>query len=87
MATPAQGALPLPEHDSAARLPAWTEPASLLYVAVAAAAHVRCYDPEQGAASVAGRDRPGVRMARIAVRPSWVAVLDSPARLAGGGPR
>jgi hypothetical protein len=87
MSTLVQGALPLPEHHSAARLPAWTEPAGLLYVAADAAAHVRHYDPERGAASVAGRDRPGMPMVRIAIRPSWVSVLDSPARFPGGGPR
>jgi hypothetical protein len=40
--------------------------------------------PEQGAANVAEIDRPGVRMARIAVRPTWVGVLDFQTRLPGG---
>lgn len=40
------------------------------------AAHHRYYGAEQGAANVAAIDRPGVRMVRIAVRPTWVGVLD-----------
>lgn len=32
---------------------------------------------------VAEADQPGVRMARIAVRPSWVGVLDFQSRLPG----
>ncbi|GAA0238106.1 pyridoxamine 5'-phosphate oxidase family protein [Cryptosporangium japonicum] len=51
-------------------------------------AHHRYYGPEQGAANIAGLDQPGVRMARIALRPSWVGVLDFetrfPGALAGG---
>jgi hypothetical protein len=39
---------------------------------------------EQGAAQVAAVDRPGVRMARIAVRPTWVGVLDFQTRFPGG---
>ncbi|MFE7525524.1 hypothetical protein ACFU7Y_07360 [Kitasatospora sp. NPDC057542] len=38
---------------------------------------------EQGAAQVAAVDRPGVRMARIAVRPAWVGVLDFLTRFPG----
>lgn len=38
---------------------------------------------EQGAAQVAAVDRPGVRMARIAVRPAWVGVLDFETRFPG----
>ncbi|MFJ9442071.1 pyridoxamine 5'-phosphate oxidase family protein [Kitasatospora sp. NPDC101235] len=38
---------------------------------------------EQGAAQVAAVDRPGVRMARIAVRPAWVGVLDFRTRFPG----
>lgn len=39
---------------------------------------------EQGAANVAALDHPGTAMARIAVRPSWVGVLDFQTRLPGG---
>ncbi|MFB9317160.1 pyridoxamine 5'-phosphate oxidase family protein [Cryptosporangium minutisporangium] len=49
-------------------------------------AHHRYYGPEQGAANIAGLDRPGTRMARIAVRPSWVGVLDFETRFPGHGP-
>jgi general stress protein 26 len=47
------------------------------------AAHVRYFGPEQGAANVAQADRPGVRMARIALEPSWVGLLDFQQRLPG----
>jgi hypothetical protein len=40
--------------------------------------------PEQGAANVAEVDQPGTRMARIAVRPAWVGVLDFLTRFPGG---
>jgi Pyridoxamine 5'-phosphate oxidase len=40
---------------------------------------------EAGRAAVAEVDRPGVRMARIAVRPTWVGVLDFTTRFPGGG--
>jgi PPOX class probable F420-dependent enzyme len=50
-----------------------------------ALAHVRYYGPEQGAANVADADRPGVRMVRIALRPSWVGVIDFQTRFPGGG--
>jgi general stress protein 26 len=50
------------------------------------AAHHHYYGPEQGAANVAGLDRPGVRMVRIALRPSWVGVLDFQTRFPGAGP-
>jgi hypothetical protein len=46
-----------------------------------ALAHHRYAGPEQGARNVAEADRPGVRMARIALRPSWVGVLDFQSRL------
>ncbi len=46
-------------------------------------AHHRYYGPEQGEAHVAQADRPGTRMARIAVRPDWVGVLDFQTRLPG----
>ena len=49
-------------------------------------AHHRYYGPEQGAANVAGLDRPGVRMVRIAVRPGWAGVLDFRTRFPGAGP-
>jgi hypothetical protein len=52
-----------------------------------AAAHLRYYGPEQGAANVAEVDRPGVRMARIALRPNWVGVLDFQTRFPGAGPQ
>lgn len=44
----------------------------------------RYFGPEQGAASVAEVDQPGVRMARIALRPAWVGVLDFQSRFPGG---
>ena len=47
-------------------------------------AHQRYAGPEQGAANVAAVDQPGTKMARIAVRPSWVGVLDFQTRLPGG---
>jgi hypothetical protein len=37
-------------------------------------------------AYVAGLDRPGVRMVRIAVRPGWAGVLDFQTRFPGTGP-
>lgn len=40
---------------------------------------------EQAAAAVAEIDHPGTRMARIAVRPTWVGVLDFQTRFPGGG--
>ncbi|MFE2958438.1 pyridoxamine 5'-phosphate oxidase family protein [Nocardia tengchongensis] len=39
---------------------------------------------EQAAVQVAAVDVPGVRMARIVVRPSWVGVLDFQTRFPGG---
>lgn len=53
-------------------------------VAEYALAHRRYAGEEQGAANVAAVDHPGTRMARIAVRPTWVGVLDFQARLPGG---
>ncbi|GHF25925.1 pyridoxamine 5'-phosphate oxidase [Amycolatopsis deserti] len=50
-----------------------------------AAAQRRYYGPEQGEAAVADADRPGVRMARIAVRPEWVGTFDFQERFPGGG--
>jgi PPOX class probable F420-dependent enzyme len=41
-----------------------------------AAAAVRYFGPEQGAAWAARMDRPGTQMARIAVLPDWAHVLD-----------
>ena len=49
-----------------------------------ALAHKRYAGEEQGAANVAAVDHPGTKMARIAVRPSWVGVLDFQTRLPGG---
>nr|KEP22440.1 pyridoxamine 5'-phosphate oxidase [Georgenia sp. SUBG003]KEP24519.1 pyridoxamine 5'-phosphate oxidase [Georgenia sp. SUBG003] len=46
-------------------------------------AHRRYAGRQQGDANVAAVDRPGVRMARIALRPSWVGVLDFVTRLPG----
>lgn len=46
-------------------------------------AHRRYYGQEQGAANVAGVREQGVRMTRIALRPSWVGVLDFQTRLPG----
>jgi general stress protein 26 len=41
------------------------------------AAHIRYYGQEQGRANTAELERtPGVRMVRIALRPSWVGVID-----------
>ncbi|MFG1942138.1 pyridoxamine 5'-phosphate oxidase family protein [Nonomuraea sp. NPDC048826] len=51
-----------------------------------ALAHHRYAGPEQGAKNVAEADRPGVRMARIAVRPTWVGVLDFRTRFPGQMP-
>lgn len=48
------------------------------------AAHHRYYGPERGAEAVAEVDQPGVRMARIAVRPTWVGVIDFQTRFPGG---
>jgi hypothetical protein len=50
-----------------------------------ALAQVRYQGEEAGRAAVAEVDRPGVRMARIAVRPTWVGVLDFSTRFPGGG--
>ena len=44
-------------------------------------AHVRYYGPEQGAANVAAVEGPGTRMVRIALRPTWVGVLDFATRM------
>ena len=48
----------------------------------ALAAH-RYMGEEQGAAYLAHADKPGTRMARIAVRPVWVGLLDFETRLPG----
>lgn len=47
-------------------------------------AHLRYAGEEQGGANVAAVDHPGVRMARIGLRPTWVGVLDFVTRLPGG---
>ena len=44
----------------------------------------RCLRDEQASAYLAQIDQPGTRMARIAVRPTWVGVLDFQTRLPGG---
>ena len=46
---------------------------------------MRYQGEEAGRAAVAEVDQPGVRMARIAVRPTWVGVLDFTTRFPGGG--
>jgi hypothetical protein len=50
-----------------------------------ALAQYRYAGPEQAAASIAQVDHPGSKMARIAVRPTWVGVLDFMTRFPGGG--
>jgi pyridoxamine 5'-phosphate oxidase-like protein len=50
-----------------------------------ALAQIRYQGEEAGRAAVAEVDKPGVRMARIAVRPTWVGVLDFTTRFPGGG--
>lgn len=50
-----------------------------------ALAQIRYQGEEAGRAAVAEADQPGVRMARIAVRPTWVGVLDFTTRFPGGG--
>lgn len=50
-----------------------------------ALAQYRYYGPEQGAASIAQVDHPRTRMARIAVRPTWVGAIDFMTRFPGGG--
>jgi Pyridoxamine 5'-phosphate oxidase len=47
-------------------------------------AHYRYAGPEQGAANIAEVDRPGTKMARIAVRPAWVGLIDFITRFPGG---
>src|SRR5919108_2962595 len=49
-----------------------------------ALAQIRYQGEEAGRAAVAEADQPGVRMARIAVRPTWVGVLDFTTRFPGG---
>jgi hypothetical protein len=48
------------------------------------AAQRRYAGEEQGRANVAAVDQPGTKMFRIAVRPSWVGVLDFVTRFPGG---
>ncbi|MEU6643141.1 pyridoxamine 5'-phosphate oxidase family protein [Saccharomonospora sp. NPDC046836] len=48
-----------------------------------ALAQRRYYGDEQAAAALAEVDGPGTRMARIAVRPTWVGVLDFRTRFPG----
>ncbi|GIF16405.1 pyridoxamine 5'-phosphate oxidase family protein [Actinoplanes teichomyceticus] len=47
-------------------------------------ANQRYGGPEFGARRIAEVNRPGVRMVRIAVRPTWVGVLDFTTRFSGG---
>jgi hypothetical protein len=48
-----------------------------------ALAHHRYGGEEQARRAVEDVDKPGLRMARIAIRPSWVGVLDFMTRLPG----
>lgn len=50
-----------------------------------ALAQYRYAGPVQGAATIAEVDHPGVRMARISVRPTWVGTIDFMTRFPGGG--
>lgn len=52
-------------------------------VAEYAAAHRRYYGDEQGARNVEKMAADGVRMVRVAVRPTWVGALDFQTRLPG----
>jgi PPOX class probable F420-dependent enzyme len=45
--------------------------------------HHHYYGPEQGARNIAGIDQPGLRMARIVLRPTWVGLVDFQSRLPG----
>lgn len=47
-------------------------------------AHRRYAGQQQGDANVAAVDHPGVRMARIGLRPAWVGLLDFVTRMPGG---
>jgi hypothetical protein len=49
-----------------------------------ALAQRRYYGEEHAAASLAEVDRPGTRMARLALRPSWAGVIDFQTRFPGG---
>jgi hypothetical protein len=46
-------------------------------------AHRRYYGDEQGTKTITGMEQQGVRMVRVAVRPTWVGVLDFETRLPG----
>ncbi|NLP84941.1 pyridoxamine 5'-phosphate oxidase [Microbacterium sp. CFH 90308] len=48
------------------------------------AMHHRYAGVDQGERNVAAVDRPGVKMARISLRPAWVGVLDFQTRFPGG---
>jgi general stress protein 26 len=43
--------------------------------------HHHYYGPEQGARNIAAIDRPGLRMSRIAVRPTWAGLVDFVTRM------
>jgi len=47
-------------------------------------AHRRYGGEEQAAAALAEVDHPGTKMARIALRPDWVGLLDFQTRFPGG---
>lgn len=51
------------------------------------AAQRRYAGVQQGDATVAVLDQPGLRMARISLRPTWVGVLDFQSRFSGGATR
>jgi hypothetical protein len=53
-------------------------------VAEYALAQRRYAGEEQGAANIAAVDRPGTKMVRISVRPTWAGVLDFVTRFPGG---
>jgi hypothetical protein len=46
--------------------------------------HLRYGGPEHAEAEIASIDHPGLRMARIALRPSWIGVSDFATRFPGG---
>jgi PPOX class probable F420-dependent enzyme len=50
--------------------------------------HHHYYGPEQGARNIAGVEQMGLRMARVAVRPAWVGLIDFQTRMPAplGGP-
>jgi hypothetical protein len=47
-------------------------------------AHIHYFGEEQGRQNAADVDKPGLRMARIAIKPTWVGTFDFMTRLPGG---